>query len=136
MAASEAHETTAGGPAAGPSSNEDLSLVDAVERVTQAGVAILENRAELIQLEIRAAGARLMTGALRVLGATVFFVVAWVALVGAGFFAMRDSLGEVASLGVIVVVNAVLGFVVVAAGRTSNNARVRSGEPAMDAHKD
>jgi hypothetical protein len=64
-----------------------------------------------------------MTGALLIVTGTIFFVVAWVALVGASFFVLRDFLGEARSLGVIVAANALIGFAVMAIGRRMASVR-------------
>src|SRR5262245_27881611 len=92
---------------------DEVSLVQALEHVSQAALEVVESRAELMQLEIRAAASNVANGAVRYGSAAVLFVVAWVAAMGAAFYLLRPSLSEAASLGLIAAANAVIAIALI-----------------------
>lgn len=98
------------------------SLVEAVERVAQAGLEVVDKRVELIQLEVRAALSRSLTGGAFLIVALALLVIAWVGSMGAGFFVLRPRLGAPGALGAISALNFVLGAIAARVGWKSVSA--------------
>jgi uncharacterized membrane protein YqjE len=90
---------------------EQPSLVDALERVAQASLDVLDRRVELIQLEIKSALTRSIAGAMLIVAALALLLIAWVALLAASFLALRDIWGDVGSVAAIAGLNLVLGLI-------------------------
>jgi uncharacterized membrane protein YqjE len=90
---------------------EQPSLVDALERVAQASLDVVDRRVELIQLEIKSVLTRSITGAMLIVAALALLVIAWLASLAAGFLALRDVWGDLGSVAAIAGLNLVLGLV-------------------------
>jgi hypothetical protein len=99
--------------------DDQPSLVDALERVTQAALEVLDKRVDLIQLEVRSAVSRSLAAGALMVGALALLMIAWVSLMAAGFFFLRVDLGDGISLGIIAAVNLVLGGVAASLGLRS-----------------
>jgi len=95
------------------------SLVEAIERVAQAGIEVLDKRFDLIQLEVRSAISRSVGGGAFLLVALVVAIVGWVALMIAGQIVLRPSLGDAGALAAIAGVNFVLGAILASLGLKS-----------------
>lgn len=96
--------------------NEQPSLVDALERVAQASLDVLDRRIELIQLDIKSALTRSITGTMLIVAALALLVIAWLAALAAGFLALRDLWGDLGSVAAIAGLNLVLGLVAARVG--------------------
>jgi len=95
------------------------SLVEAIERVAQAGIEVLDKRFDLIQLEVRSAISRSLAGGAFLIVALLLAIVGWVALMVAGVVLLRPRLGDAGALAAIAAVNFVLGAILASLGSKS-----------------
>lgn len=76
----------------------------------QAGLEVIERRADLAQLEIRALVSRSLTSLALSLLAVVLLLCAWVAAMGAAYLGLRHPIGPLGALAGVAGVNLILGI--------------------------
>ena len=95
------------------------SLIEAIERVAQAAIEVLDKRFDLIQLEARSAIGRSLAGGAFLLVALVLATIGWIALMVAGGVMLRPRLGDAGALAAIAALNFVLGAILAGLGSKS-----------------
>ena len=84
---------------------EEPSLVEAVERVVQSGLEVVEKRIDLVQLETKSFVQRCATAGILAVVALALLVAAWIGAMGVAYLLLREPLGAAGSLGLISGVN-------------------------------
>jgi uncharacterized membrane protein YqjE len=110
--------------AASPHEDADQpTLVEAIERVAQAALEVIDKRIDLIQLELRSAIGRSLAAGALLITALALLLIAWVSSMGAAFVLLRAATGEATAFAALAGLNLVIGATLAALGFKRASAR-------------